>query len=74
MVITLSEIEIANLEKVGLGQKNFDMTTVFKDFKRGVFRIDSIPSSSLDGIKEWLDTTDLKYYESMLNHNWRPTI
>ncbi|KAL8489252.1 hypothetical protein ACS0TY_025237 [Phlomoides rotata] len=34
-------------------------------------RIDSIPTSSLDGIKEWLDTTDLKYYESRLNLNWR---
>lgn len=74
VVISLSEIEIVNLERVGLGQKNFDMTIVFKDFKRDVFRIDSIPSSSLDGIKEWLDTTDLKYYESRLNLNWRPIL
>ncbi|XP_057963101.1 FACT complex subunit SPT16-like [Malania oleifera] len=71
LVITLSEIEIVNLERVGLGQKNFDMTIVFKDFKRDVFRIDSIPSTALDGIKEWLDTTDIKYYESRLNLNWR---
>ncbi|XP_052192942.1 FACT complex subunit SPT16-like [Diospyros lotus] len=74
VVITLNEIEIVNLERVGLGQKNFDMTIVFKDFKRDVFRIDSIPSTSLDGIKEWLDTTDLKYYESRLNLNWRPIL
>ncbi|KAM1749380.1 hypothetical protein ACFX1T_010134 [Malus domestica] len=74
VVITLSEIEIVNLERVGLGQKNFDLTVVFKDFKRDVFRIDSIPSTSLDGIKEWLDTTDLKYYESRLNLNWRPIL
>lgn len=74
VVITLSEIEIVNLERVGLGQKNFDMTVVFKDFKREVFRIDSIPSTSLDGIKEWLDTTDIKYYESRLNLNWRPIL
>lgn len=47
------------------------MAIVFKDFKRDVFRIDSIPSSSLDGIKEWLDTTDIKYYESRLNMNWK---
>ncbi|XP_076957772.1 FACT complex subunit SPT16-like [Bidens hawaiensis] len=71
LVVTLSEIEIVNLERVGLGQKNFDMAIVFKDFKRDVLRIDSIPSSSLDGIKEWLDTTDIKYYESRLNMNWR---
>ncbi|XP_022862187.1 FACT complex subunit SPT16-like [Olea europaea var. sylvestris] len=74
LVITLSEIEIVNLERVGLGQKNFDMAIVFKDFKRDVMRIDSIPSSSLDGIKEWLDTTDIKYYESRLNLNWRPIL
>ncbi|XXG78501.1 hypothetical protein AAC387_Pa08g2436 [Persea americana] len=71
LVVTLSEIEIVNLERVGLGQKNLDMAIVFKDFKRDVLRIDSIPSTSLDGIKEWLDTTDLKYYESRLNLNWR---
>ncbi|KAF6173262.1 hypothetical protein GIB67_026957 [Kingdonia uniflora] len=74
LVVTLSEIEIVNLERVGLGQKNFDMAIVFKDFKKDVLRIDSIPSSSLDGIKEWLDTTDLKYYESRLNLNWKPIL
>lgn len=71
VVITLNEIEIVNLERVGLGQKNFDLTIVFKDFKRDVMRIDSIPQTSLDGIKEWLDTTDIKYYESRLNLNWK---
>ncbi|RAL39897.1 hypothetical protein DM860_008037 [Cuscuta australis] len=71
LVITLGEIEIVNLERAGFGQKNFDMAIVFKDFKRDVMRIDSIPISSLDGIKEWLDTTDIKYYESKLNLNWR---
>ncbi|GMH10409.1 hypothetical protein Nepgr_012250 [Nepenthes gracilis] len=74
LVITLGEIEIVNLERVGFGQKNFDMAIVFKDFKRDVFRIDSIPTTSLDSIKEWLDTTDIKYYESRLNLNWRPIL
>lgn len=74
VVITLSEIEIVNLERVGLGQKNFDMAIVFKDFSKDVFRIDSIPSTSLDAIKEWLDATDLKYYESRLNLNWKPIL
>lgn len=74
LVVTLSEIEIVNLERVGFGTKNFDMAIVFKDFKKDVLRIDSIPSTSLDAIKEWLDTTDLKYYESRLNLNWRPIL
>ncbi|KAJ1379296.1 PH-like domain superfamily [Sesbania bispinosa] len=71
LVVTLSEIEIVNLERVGLGQTNFDMTIVFKDFKRDVLRIDSIPSTSLDGIKEWLGHNRHQYYESRLNLNWR---
>ncbi|PIA25218.1 hypothetical protein AQUCO_12200003v1 [Aquilegia coerulea] len=71
LVITVSEIEIVNLERVGLGQKSFDMAIVFKDFKRDILRIDSIPSTSLDNVKDWLDTTDLKYYESRLNLNWK---
>uniref|UniRef100_A0A0D9W3H9 FACT complex subunit n=1 Tax=Leersia perrieri TaxID=77586 RepID=A0A0D9W3H9_9ORYZ len=74
LVVTLGEIEIVNLERVGFGTKNFDMAIVFKDFKKDVLRIDSIPSTSLDAIKEWLDTTDLKYYESRLNLNWRPIL
>ncbi|GER25681.1 FACT complex subunit SPT16 [Striga asiatica] len=74
LVVSLADIEIVNLERVGLAQKNFDMAIVFKDFKRDVMRIDSIPSTSLDGIKEWLDTTDIKYYESRLNLNWRPIL
>ncbi|XP_057869393.2 FACT complex subunit SPT16 isoform X1 [Cryptomeria japonica] len=74
LVITISEIEIVNLERVGLGQKAFDMAVVFKDFKREVLRIDAIPSSSLDGIKEWLNSMDIKYYESRMNLNWRPIL
>ncbi|XP_010424621.1 PREDICTED: FACT complex subunit SPT16-like [Camelina sativa] len=71
LVVSLSEIEIVNLERVGFGQKNFDMAIIFKDFKKDVLRVDSVPTSSLEGIKEWLDTTDIKYYESKLNLNWR---
>ncbi|CAI0465618.1 unnamed protein product [Linum tenue] len=71
LVVTLAEVEIVNLERVGLGQKNFDMTIVFKDFKKDVMRIDSIPSTALEGIKHWLDAINIKFYESRLNLNWR---
>nr|GEW79250.1 hypothetical protein [Tanacetum cinerariifolium] len=74
LMVTLSEIEIVNLERVRLRQKNFYMAIVFKDFKRDVFRIDSIPSASLEGIKEWLDTADIKYYESRFNTSWRTVL
>ncbi|CAA0394537.1 unnamed protein product [Arabidopsis thaliana] len=71
LVVSLSEIEIVNLERVGFGQKSFDMAIIFKNLKKDVLRVDSVPTSSLEGIKEWLDTTDIKYYESKLNLNWR---
>ncbi|KAJ7544149.1 hypothetical protein O6H91_09G066200 [Diphasiastrum complanatum] len=74
LVVTLSEIEVINLERVGLGQKAFDMAVVFKDFKKDVLRIDAIPSSSLDGIKEWMNSLNIKYYESRMNLNWRPIL
>lgn len=74
VVITLSKVEIVCLERVGVGQKNFDMTLIFKDLKRDVFRIDSIPPTSLDNIKEWLDTSNLKYYECSLSLNWWPIL
>lgn len=50
LVVSLNETEIANLECVGLGQKNFYMAIVFKDFKSDVLRIDSIASTALDVI------------------------
>ena len=34
----------------------------------------AIPQSSLDGIKEWLNSMDIKYYESRMNLNWQPIL
>ncbi|KAG2330324.1 hypothetical protein Bca4012_020072 [Brassica carinata] len=71
LVVSLSEIEIVNLERVVFGNKHFDMAIVFKDFKRDVVKIGSIPTSCLEGIKKWIDAIDIKYYESRVNLNWR---
>ncbi|GFR48098.1 hypothetical protein Agub_g9783 [Astrephomene gubernaculifera] len=73
-VITLADIEIVNLERVGFNLKNFDMAIVFKDFTRDVLRIDAIPSKSLEGIKGWLTDMGIKYYESKLNLQWKPIL
>ncbi|KAF8086502.1 hypothetical protein N665_0623s0009 [Sinapis alba] len=74
LVVSLSEIEIVNLERVEFGNKNFDMAIVFKDFKKDVLKINAIPTSSLEGIKKWLDAIDIKYYESKVNLSWRPIL
>ena len=74
LVITLSDIEIVNFERVGFGLKNFDMTVVFKDFKKDVHRIDAIPIDKLETIKEWLNSIKIKYYESKMNLVWKPIL
>ncbi|KAH9906872.1 FACT complex subunit spt-16 [Xylariomycetidae sp. FL2044] len=73
MVITLDDVEIAHLERVQFGLKNFDLVFVFKDFTRAPFHINTIPVESLEDVKEWLDSSDIAYSEGPLNLNW-PTI
>ena len=55
LVITLVDVEIAHLERVQFGLKNFDLVFVFKDFKRPVVHVNSIPVSQLESVKEWLE-------------------
>lgn len=73
-VISLEDIEIVNLERVGFNLKNFDMAIIFKDFQRDVIRIDAIPAKRLDNIKEWLTSVKIKYYETKMNLAWKPIL
>ena len=45
-----------------------------QDFSKDVLRIDAIPSTSLDSIREWLGSMDIKFYESKINLNWKPIL
>lgn len=74
LVITLSEIEIVNLERARLGENSFDMAIVFKDLRRDVFLIGNIPSIALDGIRVWFNSVNIKYYESIANLEWQPIL
>ncbi|KAL7270396.1 FACT complex subunit spt16 [Rhizina undulata] len=73
LVITLDEIEVAHLERVQFGLKNFDLVFVFKDYSRPVSHINSIPMESVENVKEWLDSSNIPFTEGPLNLNW-PTI
>ncbi|CAL5872278.1 uncharacterized protein PFLUO_LOCUS6539 [Penicillium psychrofluorescens] len=73
-VITLNEIEIAHLERVQFGLKNFDMVFVFKDFHRPPVHINTIPVEALEGVKDWLDSVDIAFSEGPLNLNWTTII
>jgi nucleosome binding factor SPN SPT16 subunit len=70
-VVPLGDVEIVNLERVGFNGKTFDLVIVFKDFDRETLMIGSIPAQSLDDIKNWLTTQDIKFFESKLNLQWK---
>ena len=55
LVVTLNEIEIASLERVQFGLRQFDMVLIFSDFSRAPQQINSIPTTQLDNLKEWLE-------------------
>ena len=73
MVLTIEDIEVAHLERVQFGLKNFDLVFVFKDFSRPPYHVNTIPVESLEDVKEWLDSSDIAFTEGPLNLNW-PTI
>ncbi|TPX38266.1 hypothetical protein SmJEL517_g00054 [Synchytrium microbalum] len=72
LVVTMSEIEIAHLERVSFGLKNFDLVFVFEDFHKPVVHINTIPMTNLDTVKSWLDESDVVHYEGPVNLNWGP--
>jgi nucleosome binding factor SPN SPT16 subunit len=73
MVLTLEDIEVAHLERVQFGLKNFDLVFVFKDFTRAPYHVNTIPVEHLEDVKEFLDSSDIAFTEGPLNLNW-PTI
>ncbi|GAB4820394.1 hypothetical protein N2152v2_007440 [Parachlorella kessleri] len=70
-VLTLSEVNLVNLERVGFNLRNFDMVLIMKDLNRDVARIDTIPTQYLDTIKDWLNSIEIKFYESKVNLQWK---
>ncbi|KIK06643.1 hypothetical protein K443DRAFT_674303 [Laccaria amethystina LaAM-08-1] len=72
LVVTLAEIEIASLERVQYGLKQFDLVFIFKDFTKTPLHINSIQSSQMDDVKNWLDSVDIPMSEGPVNLNWGP--
>ncbi|PHH88973.1 hypothetical protein CDD83_6809 [Cordyceps sp. RAO-2017] len=70
MVITIEDVELAHLERVQFGLKNFDLVFVFKDFARAPYHINTIPVEFLDQVKDFLDSSDIAFSEGPLNLNW----
>ncbi|KAI3914072.1 hypothetical protein MKW92_040136 [Papaver armeniacum] len=72
IVVNLYDIEIVHLAK--LRTDEIDMTVVFKDFKRDLLEINSIPLHLLDGIKERLDFKEVKYYVNAEKPDWKSIV
>ncbi|CAI2162795.1 3619_t:CDS:10 [Funneliformis geosporum] len=70
LVITIADVEIAHLERVQYGLKNFDLVFIFKDYTRNPVHINTIPMNQLENVKDWLDHVDLVFYEGPQNLNW----
>ncbi|OCT98054.1 hypothetical protein XELAEV_18010282mg [Xenopus laevis] len=69
-VVTLDEVELVHFERVQFHLKNFDMVIVYKEYGKKVTMINAIPMASLDPIKEWLNSCDIKYTEGVQSLNW----
>ncbi|KAK6037314.1 putative histone chaperone [Cooperia oncophora] len=69
-IVTLDEVELVHFERVSFQLKNFDMVFIFKDYSRKTQMVQQIPMSSLDSVKEWLNTSDLRYTEGIQSLNW----
>lgn len=48
--------------------------SLMQDLTKDVFRIDAIPSQSLDTVREWLSSMDIKFYENKVNLNWKQVL
>jgi nucleosome binding factor SPN SPT16 subunit len=55
MVITVSDVEIAHLERVQFGLKNFDLVFIFKDYTRPVVHINTIPVKQHESVNDLLE-------------------
>lgn len=69
-LVTLAEVEVAFLERVVFGLKNFDLVFVFKDHSIPPVHVNTIPMTQLEAVKEWLDSVEVYFVESKVNFNW----
>lgn len=88
LVVTLADIEIASLERVQYGLRQFDLVLIFKDFTKAPLHINSIPSAQMDDVKNWLEyvpscnfrevssdcpsSVDIPMSDGPVNLNWGP--
>jgi len=70
LVISLDEVELVHFERISGNTRTFDMVIVFKDYQRKTHQIGHIPGQSLDSVKDWLNSCDIRYSEGAISLNW----
>ena len=73
-VLTLEDIDRIHFERVDFMLKNFDLVVIYKDYKRTVDTIRSIPRNQLESIKEWLNECDIIFTESDKSIDWKKVL
>lgn len=71
MIVTLDEIERVHFQRVTFSTSTADMIIIFKDYKKPVVEIDAVKVTDMDKIKEWLDSIDLTFSESVACFDWK---
>eukprot|EP00388_Colpodella_angusta_P022991 GDKJ01058764.1.p1 GENE.GDKJ01058764.1~~GDKJ01058764.1.p1 ORF type:complete len:1078 (-),score=350.36 GDKJ01058764.1:206-3439(-) len=69
-VLTLEDVQTVFFERIAQGLRNFDMVFVFKDLRKPVARLDTIPRESLELIKHWLTNREIAFYEVGRSIKW----
>eukprot|EP00002_Diphylleia_rotans_P026097 TRINITY_DN5189_c0_g1_i1.p1 TRINITY_DN5189_c0_g1~~TRINITY_DN5189_c0_g1_i1.p1 ORF type:complete len:1024 (+),score=233.35 TRINITY_DN5189_c0_g1_i1:49-3120(+) len=69
-VLSMDDVDVALLERVRFNLRSFDIVFVFKDYSRPVAHIDAINTKYIDTVKNWLNSIDIKYYESSSSLDW----
>uniref|UniRef100_A0A6B2KX31 FACT complex subunit n=1 Tax=Arcella intermedia TaxID=1963864 RepID=A0A6B2KX31_9EUKA len=70
-VMSLDDVQIAYFERVQFSLRAFDLVFIFNDWNQKEVHINSIPVESLETIKDWLDSCNIKFYQGPNNLQWR---
>ena len=69
-VLPLDEVELVSLERVQSNTRSFEMIFVMKDLNQPVQRIDSVPTSKIDDIKQCLVELGIVFFENSMILRW----
>ncbi|KAL0231538.1 hypothetical protein GEMRC1_010942 [Eukaryota sp. GEM-RC1] len=73
-VLCLDDVEAVLFERVSFSYGSFDIVFLFKDYTRNPSPIKAIASKQLEDIKDWLNSVDIKFFETSSMYNWEKLI